>query len=76
MLTDIVMPEMGGRELADWFGRNHPQTKVLFTTGYTTDPRVGQAVRDGRVALLEKPFSPTTLASKVREVLEQRPASQ
>ena len=76
LLTDIVIPEMGGRELADWFGQNHPQTKVLFTTGYTTDPRVGQAVRDGRVALLEKPFSPTTLASKVREVLEQRPSSQ
>jgi two-component system, cell cycle sensor histidine kinase and response regulator CckA len=72
LFTDVVMPQMGGRELADWFHARRPDTKVLFTTGYTTDQQVWSAIREGRSSLLEKPFTPAALASKVREILDHR----
>jgi PAS domain S-box-containing protein len=72
LFTDVVMPQMGGRELADWFRASRPETKVLFTTGYTTDQQVWTAIREGRSALLEKPFTSASLAAKVREILDKR----
>jgi CheY-like chemotaxis protein len=72
LFTDVVMPHMGGRELADWFRASRPETKVLFTSGYTADQQIWRAIREGRSTLLEKPFTPAALAVKVREILDQR----
>jgi two-component system, cell cycle sensor histidine kinase and response regulator CckA len=70
LFSDVVMPRMGGRKLAEWFRTRHPRTKVLFTSGFTSDPEVWKAIHEGGVEFLEKPFTPVTLATKVQEVLQ------
>jgi CheY-like chemotaxis protein len=70
LLTDVVMPKMGGKELADWFRSTRPDAKILFTSGYTADAITKHGILQDRVAFLEKPFTPTALARKVREVLD------
>jgi PAS domain S-box-containing protein len=70
LLTDVVMPEMGGRELADCVQRLRPQMKVLFMSGYTDDAIVHHGVLDPDTAFLQKPFARGSLEQKVREVLE------
>ena len=69
MITDIVMPGMDGRELADQLKVQRPEMKVLFTSGYTADVIVQRGVADNVVGLLQKPFSQAALAGRVREVL-------
>jgi CheY-like chemotaxis protein len=69
MLSDIVMPGMGGRELAERVATLRPEMKVLLMSGYTDDRVLQCQIRDRTVAFLQKPFSPDTLARKVREVL-------
>jgi two-component system, cell cycle sensor histidine kinase and response regulator CckA len=69
LLTDVVMPEMGGRELAKHVEIVRPDTKVLYMSGYTNGSIV-HAVSDARAVLLQKPFTPESLARKVREVLD------
>ena len=74
LLTDVVMPEMGGRQLAEHLARERPTTRVLFTSGYT-DAAVLQPQGSGRVsAFLPKPYTPVQLARKVREVLDAQEA--
>jgi two-component system cell cycle sensor histidine kinase/response regulator CckA len=70
LVTDVVMPVLNGRELADQLARLRPETKVLYVSGYTEDAVVRKGVLAGNVWLLHKPFTPSTLASKVREVLD------
>jgi CheY-like chemotaxis protein len=70
LLTDVVMPEMSGRELVDKFAKLRPNTKVLFMSGYTDDAIVRHGVLRPGTAYLQKPFSPDTLARKVRSVLD------
>ena len=70
LFTDIVMPDMNGRELADEATRRRPEVKVLYTTGYTRNAIVHNGVLDAGVAFLPKPFTFSQLATKVRQVLD------
>ncbi len=69
LFTDVVMPQMNGNELADRVRALHPHTKILFTSAYTESTIVHQGVLRPGVALLQKPFTPSALAHKVRETL-------
>jgi signal transduction histidine kinase/CheY-like chemotaxis protein len=76
LLTDVVMPHMNGRELSDRIRSIYPHTKILFTSAYTENAIVHQGVLDEGVVLLQKPFTPSALARKVREVLDQPDAAE
>jgi two-component system, cell cycle sensor histidine kinase and response regulator CckA len=69
LLTDVVMPHMGGKELAKHLSSVHPEAKVLYMSGYTDNAIVRHSVLEGGTPFLQKPFGPKTLAQKVREVL-------
>jgi CheY-like chemotaxis protein len=71
VLTDVVMPGMSGRELAEHLLRLHAEAKILFMSGYTDDAIVHHGVLDSGTALLFKPFSPESLTLRVREVLDE-----
>jgi PAS domain S-box-containing protein len=70
LFTDIVMPDVNGRKLADEARRRRPGLKVLFTTGYTRNAVVHNGVLDPGVQMIGKPFTIEQLAAKVREVLD------
>jgi len=70
LLTDVVMPHMLGKELADRITRARPDTRVLFMSGYAQPVLASQGTLDPGVALLGKPFTRSVLLSKVREVLD------
>ncbi len=71
LLTDVVMPQIGGKELYDQLKSLRPHLKVLFTSGYTENAIVHQGELAPGVAFLQKPFSPIFLTHKVREILDQ-----
>jgi signal transduction histidine kinase len=70
LFTDIIMPGMTGRQLADRATSDNPKLKVLYTTGYTRNAIVHNGVVDYGVSFLAKPFSIDALARKIREVLD------
>lgn len=69
LLTDVVMPNMGGKDLAEQIKRIRPETKILFASGYTGDAVLLHGVVEARAAFIQKPFTPNALANKVRQVL-------
>jgi FixJ family two-component response regulator len=69
LLTDVVMPEMGGRLLAEKLGQLVPNLPVLFMSGYTDDAIVRHGVQESRVAFLQKPFTQESLLRSVHQVL-------
>lgn len=71
LLTDVVMPQMDGKKLADQIQSMRPETRVLFTSGYSERAIAHQGLFASGVAFLQKPFTPSALAHKLREVLDQ-----
>ena len=72
MLTDVVMPQMSGKLLTDLVKAARPEIKVLFSSGYTDNALVHHGSLEPGTAFLQKPFSPSGLARKVREVLDKK----
>jgi CheY-like chemotaxis protein len=70
LLTDVIMPGMNGRELAQGLASSHPDMKVLYMSGYTENAVVHDGVLDSGMALLQKPFTRDQLAKRVRELLD------
>jgi two-component system cell cycle sensor histidine kinase/response regulator CckA len=70
LLSDVVMPQMSGPELAKRLASARPEMKVLCMSGYTDDSVVRHGVLEARFAYLQKPFTPNALMTKVREVLD------
>jgi signal transduction histidine kinase/ActR/RegA family two-component response regulator len=71
VVTDMLMPKMGGKALADRLHATRPRLPVLYTSGHAEDGIVSQGVLAPGLAFLRKPFGPATLARKVREVLDE-----
>ncbi|HYE94341.1 MAG TPA: PAS domain S-box protein [Terriglobales bacterium] len=76
LLTDVVMPQVSGNQLAQQLGALRPPMKILFMSGYTNDTEALRAIAHGEIPLLEKPFTSETLARKVRAVLDGEPQHQ
>ncbi|MEI9892996.1 MAG: response regulator [Chthoniobacter sp.] len=71
LFTDVILPHMSGRELADRMRALSPHTRILFTSAHTESAIVHQGVLDKGMALLPKPFTPSALAFQVREMLDR-----
>jgi CheY-like chemotaxis protein len=70
LVTDVVMPGMGGRELAEALLAHMPELRILFTSGYTDDTIIRRGVIKVDTNFIQKPFTPETLTNKVREILD------
>jgi CheY-like chemotaxis protein len=71
VLTDVVLPQMSGKVVAERLGRVRPGIKVLYMSGYSGDEIARQGSLEPGIQLLAKPFSAEALAAKVRELLDE-----
>ncbi|MGZ8474458.1 MAG: PAS domain S-box protein [Candidatus Deferrimicrobiaceae bacterium] len=69
MITDVIMPKMGGKDLSDWLAANRPGVKVLFVSGYVNNELLREQRFERGEAYLQKPFTPEALLRTVRKVL-------
>jgi two-component system, cell cycle sensor histidine kinase and response regulator CckA len=76
LLTDVMMPEMNGRQLAEHLLSRYPSLRILFMSGYAADVLTSNVGLVPGAAFLAKPFKPKALVSKVREVLDAPPATR
>ena len=70
LVTDVVLPGVGGRQLAELLRERHAEMKVLYLSGYTGEAVVRNGILEEQAPFLQKPFTPAALAHKVREVLQ------
>ena len=70
LLTDVIMPEMNGKELAGKLFESRPDLKCLYVSGYTANVIVKRGILADGLAFVQKPFAPTALLAKVRDVLD------
>jgi two-component system, cell cycle sensor histidine kinase and response regulator CckA len=70
VVSDVIMPLMGGKVMAEWLQTAHPELKILFTSGYTDEAITRHGVLDKGVEFLPKPYTPATLVHRVREMLD------
>ncbi len=70
LITDVIMPKMGGRLLMQQLKTSHPETKILFISGYNDDILIREGIQCHDAHFLQKPFAPTVLYSKIRQILD------
>jgi CheY-like chemotaxis protein/anti-sigma regulatory factor (Ser/Thr protein kinase) len=75
LVTDIVMPRMNGRELAEWLRQRRPRIKVLYVSGYAPDTVGHEGLLEASVHFLPKPYSAAQLVAKAREILSSAPSA-
>jgi YesN/AraC family two-component response regulator len=73
LISDVIMPEMNGKQLADALRRISPNIKHLFISGYTANTLAPKGVLDQETNFIEKPYSRSQLGQKIREVLQSPP---
>jgi CheY-like chemotaxis protein len=71
VLTDVVMPDLGGVELADRVAAVHPTVRIVYMSGYSEGDKLHPGVRESPYPFLQKPFSPESLALRIREALDR-----
>jgi two-component system cell cycle sensor histidine kinase/response regulator CckA len=74
VITDVIMPVMGGKAMADRLKMTHPDIQILFTSGYSDDAITQYGALENGVAFMAKPYTPAMLARKVRDMLDAQPA--
>ena len=70
LVTDVVMPEMNGRDLNQMLRKLHPEMKTLYMSGYTADVISQRGAIEEGASFIQKPFSTTSIASRVRQILD------
>jgi FixJ family two-component response regulator len=70
LLTDVVMPRMSGAALAEGVRNRHPETRIVFMSGFTDEAAVRQAAAAGAIRFLQKPYTPVTLLHIIRAALD------
>jgi YesN/AraC family two-component response regulator len=75
ILTDVVMPELGGIELIEALAAERPEAAVLVMSGYLEPENASSAIHDAGLPFLAKPFGPDNLSEAVRAVLDRRPCA-
>ncbi len=73
LITDVAMPEMNGRDLAEKITDLYPDLRIVFMSGYTANVIAHQGVLDDRVAFIQKPFSMADFSKKIQDVLDTAP---